>query len=594
MFDTRGSAHAFALLLAASGLAGCDASDVEASPTQEDGDDEISLAHIRFEDVAESAGIDVVNVCGDPRRWYIPESNGTGAAWLDYDSDGDDDLFVANSASMNYLDDGARLEIVRNASCRLYRNDGDMTFTDVTEKAGARRSDWVNAVATGDIDNDGDPDLYLACLGRDVLLRNDNGRFVDTTVASGIANELWGTGAAFADADHDGNLDLYVSNYCEFDLEHPPAGGKRAVYDGVEVAHGPEGEAGPGINPGAPDRFYLGNGDGTFTDATDAAGFTLDKALCSYACVFSDVDGDGWEDLLVANDIQPANLFMNRGDGTFADEGVERGFALNADGQPTSAMGLFVADVDGDGDQDVLRTNFDLEPNSLHINDGNGHFAESAGRFGLAETSLDRLAWGGGFFDADCDGDFDLLIANGHVYPQAEQIGMHAWAQQTQLFEAVTDPERGLRWQDISARTGGGLAEPRSARGVAFADPDGDGDLDAILVDMDDVPRLLENRSERRGHWLAVELIGDASNRDGYGARVTVFAGGKSFTAEARTTNGLYSAHSTRLHFGLGDVDAIERVEVRWPGAERGPATHLQTVASPRIDGLLTIREEAR
>ena len=565
-------------------VASCGGSEVSAGA-----DDEIAPSHLAFVDVAKDAGIDVVNVCGDERRWYIPESNGTGAAWLDYDGDGDIDLFVGNGASMKYHDDGARLEVVHDASSRLYRNDGGMRFTDVTDEAGARRSDWINAIATGDIDGDGDPDLYLACLGDDVLLRNDGGRFVDATAESGLGNELWGAGAAFADVDRDGHLDLYVANYCEFDPANPPDGGKRAVYEGVEVAHGPEGEAGPGINPGAPNRFFRGRGDGTFTEATATAGFELEKALCSYACVFSDVDGDGDDDLLVANDLQPANLFINDGKGNFVEEGLARGFATNAEGQPTSAMGLLVADIDADGDQDVLRTNFDLEPNSLYINDGNGFFRESARVVGLADASFDRLAWGGGFFDADCDGDLDLLVANGHVFPQAEEIGMHPWAQQTQLFEAISSAS-GVTWRDVTGQTGAGLAELRSARGVAFGDPDGDGDLDAFIVDIGSVPRLLENRSERRGHWIAIELVGTASNRDGFGAVVTVYAGGNTWTAEARTANGLYSAHAPALHFGLGDVTEIERVEVRWPTAARD----VQVVSSPTLDRVLTIQEEAR
>jgi hypothetical protein len=540
---------------------------------------------LRFVDVAGPAGLDVVNVSGDPRRWYIPESNGTGAAWLDYDGDGDIDLFVGNGAGLRYIDDGRRLEIVRSASSRLYRNDGALRFTDVTSSTGAGRTEWINSVTTGDIDNDGDPDLYLGVFGRDVLLRNDGGVFIDATDAAGLGNELWAAGAAFADTDRDGDLDLYVANYVEFDTEHPPLDGRRNVIDNVEIAWGPEEENKRGLNRGAPDRFYIGDGHGRFVETTEAAGLGLDKPLCSYAVVFSDVDLDGWPDILVANDMQPANLFHNAGDGTFVEQAAERGFAYGAEGQTTSAMGLFVADVDGDGDDDVFRTNFDLEDNSLHLNDGSGQFVADTAAAGLAPASRDRLGWGGGFFDAELDGDLDLLVANGHVLPQAERIGMNPWLQQTQLFEFVGSESGAPRWRDATVGAGPGLALARSARGVALGDPDDDGDVDAVIIDLDSPPRLLENRSERLGHWLTVRTIGSRSNRDGLGAVVTVHAAGRRWTAQMRTTNGLYSAHDPRLHFGLGEVERVDRVVVRWPSGVE------QEVADPGFDRLVTIEE---
>ncbi len=570
------SFRAAPLFLAPLVLDGCGASEVEA--------DEVGAAPFLFVDVARGAGLDVVNVSGDPRRWFIPESNGCGAAWLDHDGDGDLDLFIGNGSGMRYCDGGARLEVVPGGKSRLYANEGELRFSDATEATGAGRSEWINAIASGDVEDDGDSDLYLACFGPDAFLRNDGGRFTEASAAARLANPLWGAGAVFGDPDRDGDLDLYVANYCLFDLEHPP--GVNTI-EGVQVAFGPEGENGQGKNPGAPDVFFRGDGTGRFEEATRAAHLELEKPLCSYACVFSDVDGDGWSDLLVANDLQPANLFVNRRDGTFADEAAERGFAVDEAGKPTSAMGLFVEDVDGDLDFDVLRTNFDFEPNSLHLNDGTGHFLERAAAHGLAEPSLDKLGWGGGFFDADLDGDLDLLVANGHVYPQAQEIGMHPWLQPTQLFEAVPDPELGIAWKDVTASAGPGLAPLRSARGAALGDPDGDGDVDALVVDVGERPRLLENRSPRRGHWLEVALEGTRSNRDGTGSRVTVRAGGRAWVREARTTQGLYSAHDPRLHFGLGAVERIESVEIRWPSG----AT--QIVDSPPLDRRLVVREPA-
>ncbi len=547
-----------ALGLAALASAACqDQKAAEAS-------DKPAAPRIELVDVAAKAGLTLVQVSGDPRRWYIPESNGTGAAWLDYDGDGDLDLFLGNGQGLKYVDDGKRLEIDVTTRCALYRNDGGLRFTEVSEAAGCARTDWVQSIAVGDYDNDGDADLYLACLGADVLLRNEGGKFVDATAASGLGNRLWGTGAAFGDVNNDGALDLYVANYCLFDFENPPHGGVRNVINGVEVAWGPEGENKKGINPGAPDVFYLGDGKGHFRDATAECGLVLEKPLCSYAVVFSDIDGDGWQDILVANDMQPTNLFRNRGDGTFAEESEARGFALNAVGKSTSAMGLFVEDIDDDGDMDVLRTNFDFEVNSLHINDGKGVFVDRAREFGVASGSMDRLGWGGGFFDVDCDGDLDLLVANGHVYPQATQIGMSGWAMQSQLYEAITASDGRRIWVDATLRWGGGLEPLRSTRGVAFADADDDGDVDALLMDLDAPPRLLENRSARQGRWIGVKLVGTRSNRDGMGARVEVLAAGRTWTREQRLSHGLYSSHDPRLHFGVGH-SAVERIRVRWP-----------------------------
>jgi len=542
-----------------------------------------------FVDVAAERGIDVVNVSGSSERSYIVESNGCGAAWLDYDGDGDLDLFIANGAGLTYHDGGKRLEVVREASSRLYRNDGrDKRFVDVTDDAGARRSDWINAVVTGDVDNDGDTDLYLACFGADVFLRNEGGRFVDATAEAGFDNALWGAGAAFGDIDNDGDLDLYVANYCEFDPLHPPDGGQLNTIEGVAVGWGPEEENKQGFNVGAPDVFYLNDGSGHFEEATDTAGFGLDKALCSYAAIFTDTDGDGWQDLLVANDLQACNLFRNKGDGTFEERGVESGFAFDANGKATGAMGLALADVDGDGDQDVYRTNFDFETNSLHLADGRGNYTESANAFGLAGPTVDRLGWGCAFFDAELDGDLDLLIANGHVYPRAAQIGMSGWLQRSQLFEAVPvarGDEVGLQWRDTAGRTGDGLELPRSARGLALADFDDDGDIDALIVDIDEVPRLLENRSHRAGRWIAVRTVGTVSNRDGYGAVVTVTAGGRDRVREVRTNDGLYSSHDPRLHFGLGPVEHIDCVTVRWPSGRTS------TIEDPALDALLTVTE---
>jgi hypothetical protein len=518
---------------------------------------------IAFVDRAPDAGITVVNRCGAEPRLFIPESNGTGAAWLDHDLDGDLDLYVVNGNGLEYLDGRARLRYIPDASDRLYRNDGGWRFRDVTEEAGVTESGWGNGVAAADVENDGDPDLYVANLGPDRLWLNEgDGTFRDATAERGLGHAGWSTGAAFGDVDRDGDLDLYVPCYVEFDSENPPEGGRVPVFDGVEVGYGPEGEN-PGINPGAPDVFYLNDGRGFFTDATAERGFALEKALCSYAAVFCDVDGDGWQDLLVTNDQQPSQLFVNRGEGFFAEEGEERGFARGPDGKVLSSMGLAVADADGDGDPDAFVTNFDFEPNSLRLNDGRGHFTEAADAAGL-NPELNRLGWGCGFLDAELDGDLDLFVANGHVIAQCEQIGMSPWRMANHLFlrggENGGVPAFALHVPPAASA----LAVRESSRGAAFGDADADGDVDIVIIDMDRPPQVLENRCLLGGRWLAVELRGTRSPRDAYGARVEVEAGGRTRVAWKIPNQGIYSSNDPVVHFGLGAVDRVDRVRVVW------------------------------
>jgi hypothetical protein len=546
-----------------------------------DGGDPVKF---EFVDAAERAGVTVKVVCGDPRRWYIPESNGSGAAWLDYDGDGDVDLFVGNGGRLKYLEDGKKLQVERGEGCRLYRNDKDWRFADVTAAAGAECFDWVNGVSAGDLDNDGDPDLYLASFGEDRYLRNDRGKFTDATKESGLTNPKWAAHAAFGDADNDGDLDVYVANYCEFDVNAPPDEGMRNVVNGVEVAYGPEGEN-PGFNAGAPDVFFVNDGKGRFRDATKEAGLELPKALCSYAAIFADVDNDGLADILVANDAQPSNLFHNLGKSAFREEGEARGFAYGADGKATAAMGLSAFDFDEDGDLDIFKSNFDMEANSLYVNDGKGRFVDRAGELGLAAPSMDKLGWGCGFADLDNDGDLDLVVANGHVYPQGEQIGMHGWLQKTQLYEAVRGVDGTPRYRDATASAGPGFAPLASSRGVAIGDPDDDGDLDMVVIDLDERPRLLENRTPSRGNWIAVKLQGLTSNRDGVGAKVTVHAGGRRYFQEARPVDGLYSTNDSRLHFGLGPGVKPDRIEVAWPSGIQ------QKIVASSVNETITIEE---
>jgi hypothetical protein len=543
-------------------------------------------AGVAFVDRAADAGITVVNRCGADPRYFIPEGNGCGAAWLDHDLDGDLDLYIVNGAGLEPVDGRRRLRIVRDATNRLYRNDGDWKFTDVTREAGVGDDGWGNGAAVADVDDDGDPDLYVANLGPDVLyLNRGDGTFRDATAERGLGHAGWSTGGAFSDVDRDGDLDLYVPCYVEFDPERPPAGGDLMDVDGVAVGWGPEGEN-PGVNPGAPDVFYLNEGGGRFREATAERGLALEKPLCSYAAVFADADGDGWDDLLVTNDAQPNSLFLNRGDGTFTEAGEERGVARGADGSFQAGMGLAVADVDDDGDPDLCVTNFDFEPNNLYLNDGAGFFHDAGDAAGLHAPSMDRLGWGCGFLDAELDGDLDLFVANGHVIRQCEEIGMSPWNMPNQLLLREAGAGGGPAFAAAAFPADSPLALAASSRGAAFADADGDGDVDIVVLDMDRPPQVLENRSARAGHWLEIELIGDRP-RDAYGARIEVEAGGRARTGWKIPNQGVYSSHDPAVHFGLGPAERVDRVRVRFPG---GAVVEL---ADQAVDRRIVVREPA-
>ena len=536
-----------------------------------------------FVDRSDDSGIDAVLRCGAPPRLFIPEGNGSGGAWLDYDDDGDLDFYLVNGNGLEFAEGGPRLRRIPDASNRLYRNDGGWRFADVTDAARVGDTGWGNGAAVADVNEDGHPDLYVANFGADVLYVNQgDGTFADETAARGLGHEGWSTGAAFADVDRDGDLDLFVPCYVRFDLDDPPAGGEPLVHEGVALAWGPEGEN-PGVNPGAPNVFWWNEGDGTFREATEEAGLRLASPLCSYGAVFCDVDGDGWQDLAVTNDVQPNSLFRNRGGNSFEEVGEERGFARGGDGKFQAGMGIAVADVNGDAAPDLFVTNFDFEPNNLYVNNGQGWFRDEGAAWGTQDPSMDRLGWGCGFFDAELDGDLDLFVANGHVIYQSEEIGMSPWKMTNQFFETQSGAEGARFLPAPAAGTPFELAE--SSRGAVFGDPDNDGDVDVIVVDMDAAPQVLENRTERRGRWLTVELTGTRSPRDAYGSRIDVTADGRTWTAWKNPTQGLYSSHDPRVHFGLGEVTRIERVRVLWTS---GTVSEVRDVAP---DAVLSMTE---
>jgi tetratricopeptide (TPR) repeat protein len=528
---------------------------------------------VHFRDATDGSGIDCINVCGaspPSAKGWLTEAMGAGAAWLDYDRDGRLDLYLVN---------GSAHDRATGEPNRLYRGDGRGHFVDVTDAAGVGHRGWGYGVAVGDVDNDGDPDIYVTNYGPDVLYRNDgDGTFTDVTDTAGVGGDSrWGTSAAFFDMEGDGDLDLYVANYMECGPGKVPRRGASAscAWKGIDVACGPK-----GLVP-FQDVLYRNEGDGTFSDVTREAGAELAEPRYALGVVTADLDNDGDQDVYVANDSVQNTLWRNDGQGGFRDDGVVTMTAYNADGDAQAGMGTDAGDFDGDGWLDLVATNFSHDLNTVYRNVEGRYFLDESGAIGLAVTYLD-LSWGVGFHDFDNDGALDLLIANGHVFPEVDDYDVGTRFRQANRLLLNTGTGR---FVDVSAQAGPGFAVRRSFRGAAFADYDGDGDVDALLTALDEPVLLLENAGPPRGHWLRIALVGTRSNRDGVGARVLVLAGGREQIRERQGGGSYLSANDTRLHFGLGAAGHAERVEVRWPSGSRDV---LRDVAADRT---LTIVE---
>jgi hypothetical protein len=527
---------------------------------------------VRFVDVAAEAGLNLVNVSGGPSKDFIVDANGNGAAFFDYDNDGDVDALIVNGSTREHIATGG------DPMVALYRQDQGGRFTDVTASSGFTRRGWGSGVCVGDYDNDGAPDVYITAFGPDVLWHNGgNGTFTDVTRRAGIDDTRWGTSCAFADYDRDGDLDLYVANYVKFD-ESIPARGTTANcrFMATDVFCGPK------RLTGDPDILYRNNGDGTFTDVTTSAGIT-DPGYYGFGVVFTDLNDDGWPDIYVANDSMPNLLFRNKKDGTFVEEGLISGAALSGDGRPQAGMGVDAADYNGDGLPDLIVTNFSHDYNTLYENGPAGVFTDRSYATGIAVTAGPYLGWGVKLADFDNDGRLDIFIVNGHVYPEVDKHGLGTrYQQQKQLFL-----NEGKRFRHATKEVGGGLVIEKSSRGAAFGDYDNDGDIDALVVNMNDTPTLLRNDTLRTRHWLTLRLIGTKSNRDSIGAKVIVEAGGRRQTAIVRG-DGSYMSHSdVRAHFGLGEVTKVSRVEIRWPSGL------VQNVEALAVDQFYVVKEGA-
>jgi len=526
-----------------------------------------------FEDIAEAAGLHSPIIYGGVEsKKYILEANGCGCAFIDYDNDGWMDIFLLS---------GTRLEgAPPEATNRLYKNNRDGTFTDVTDKSGLRAAGWANGVCVADYNNDGFDDIFCTYFGQNHLYRNNgNGTFTDVTKQSGLWEEgpaRWGAGCAFLDYDRDGHLDLFVSNYIRFNLERAPVPGENSTcnWKGIPVNCGPRGL------PTGRHSLYHNNGDGTFTNVTKKAGIAEATESYGMTVVTADFDEDGWTDIFVACDSTPSLLFMNNHDGTFREEGVMRGVPLRASGTKQAATGMGIGDYNLDGHLDLFKTHFMGDTPGFYRGDGKGNF-DDVTRVVKVGVETRYTSWGTGLVDLDNDGNPDVLIVTGSVYPEVEsKLPQYPYKTPRVLFRNLGDGT----FEEVQKLAGPGITTPHSGRGCAFGDFDNDGDMDVLIMNMNEPPSLLRNDVDPKQHRIKVKLEGVKSNRSAIGARVIVHYGGKKQVQPVVSQSSYYSCNDSRLHFGLGEVKSVD-VEVYWPSGLH----EVQKMVS--ADRLVTFRE---
>ena len=536
---------------------------------------------IVFQDVAAKAGLTSWHhVAGTPAKRLILEAKGPGVCLLDYDSDGWLDIYLVNGSTYDAL--AGKAEPPHAA---LFHNNHDGTFTEVTAKAGVANDRWGYGCAVGDYDNDGWPDLYVTNYGKNRLYRNNHdGTFTDTAEAAGVSVGTWSAGATFGDYDGDGRLDLFVDGYLKFDLSNPPYSGSKAMgfgfcqYRGEQVMCGPRGLV------GEQDHLFHNNGDGTFTDVSKKLGVDDPAGYYGLGALFADVNGDGKMDLLVANDSTPNYLYINKGNGTFEDASYTSGFALNNDGREVANMGLAAGDYENNGHLSIVSTTFSDDYNVLFQNDGTGFFTDVSYQAGIAVSSIPFVGFGDGFLDYDNDGWKDLLIINGHVYPEVDRHPDWgtSYAERPLLYHNVKNG----KFELVPPVEGTGLAHVSVGRGAAFGDIFNDGKIDVVINNMDGIPTLLRNVNPDHHHWVDLKLIGGPrSPRDAVGATVYLNAAGIRQRGDVLSGGSYLSSNDMRIHFGLGDAADAGTAEIHWPSGEK------EIVKLPAADQIYTISE---
>jgi hypothetical protein len=529
-----------------------------------------------FTDIAEKAGLTMMNVFGgiDTKK-YIIETTGTGVAIIDYDNDGWPDIFLVNGTRLEGLPAG-------NAPTNhLYHNNHNGTFTDVTAKTGLVATGWGQGVCVGDYDNDGWEDLYVTYYGKNRLYHNVHGVFTEIAEKAGIAGsgKAWGTGCAFVDYNRDGRLDLIVANYVDFNLSTAPipGGGTSCTWKGVPVMCGPRGL------PGAKNILYQNRGDATFADVTAKAHIEQTNGQYAFGVATLDFDDDGWPDIYVACDSAPSILYHNNRDGTFTDVAVMAGVAFNEDGREQAGMGTTVADFNGDGRLDIFKTNFSDDTPTLYCNNGEGVFSDVTFAAGLG-LHTQYLGWGTMFLDVDNDGWPDLILVNGHVYPEVDKYRLGSGYLEPRLL--YHNNGNGT-FSDVSAAAGPGINAVSSARGLAVSDLWNDGQLSAVISNMNANLSLLVNEVRSKNHWISFKTVGTRSNRDGIGAKITVKIGKRTLVDEVRSGSSYISQSDLRVHFGLGSVTKIDSVQVRWPSGL------VERFDNLTLDAIHTLKEDS-
>ena len=535
------------------------------------------VSPVQFVDVGQQAGLNAPNVWGgiDHKRSII-EAKGSGLAFFDYDHDGWLDIYLTNGDRLD-----AHWPPGKAPTSRLYKNNRDGTFTDVTAKSGLARTGWQTGVCVGDYNNDGWDDLFCCFWGNNILFHNNgDGTFTDVTHKAGLHQKevRWGAGCTFLDYDRDGYLDLFVCNYIKLDPEKIPSADAThyCQWKGVPIMCGPRGL------PADTNILYRNNGDGTFTDVSEKAGILKTGPRYSITAVSYDFNNDGWPDIYVAVDSEPSILFQNNHDGTFTDVAVMANCAYSDSGHEQAGMGIAVADYDCDGWFDIFKTNFADDTCNLYHNNGDGTFSDVTFAAGVGVNSR-YVAWGCGFIDYDNDGCPDILQVNGHVYPEIDKYDFDQKFKNPRLvYKNLGDGH----FKDVSSEMGPGVSEHYSSRGAAFGDYDNDGDMDALILNMNDLPSLLRNDGGSKQNWIKFKLVGSKCNRTAIGARVRVLTGKHIQMDEVHSGASVMSQSDLRLHFGLGKAEMADSIEVKWPTTQK-----VERFTRVKANQILTIRE---